>query len=145
MGERDHPRHTEAGEEEALRVSVIVLDSGALTQLSDRSRSARLLLTQLTRADTPIVPSAILVEALTGDGRRDARVNLFLKSCDVIEHLPERLARRAAFLRTKARRGSAVDAIVVAVAEPDGVVLTTDLEDIEALAAYTDAVRVERV
>jgi hypothetical protein len=40
---------------------------------------------------------------------------------------------------------SAVDAIVVALAEPGGTVLTTDPDDLEALAAHAQRVRVERV
>ena len=40
-------------------------------------------------------------------------------------------------------RGSAVDAIVVALAEPGGTVLTGDREDIEALAAHADGVIVQ--
>jgi hypothetical protein len=49
-----------------------------------------------------------------------------LKTCEVVEKIPEALARRAALLRRRARRGSAIDALVVAMAEPDGTVLTTD-------------------
>ena len=55
------------------------------------------------------------------------------------------LARRAAELRRRARRGSAVDALVVAVAEPDGAVLTGDEADITALAAVSHGVTVELV
>jgi hypothetical protein len=38
-----------------------------------------------------------------------------------------------------------VDAIVVALAEPGGTVLTTDPEDLEALAAHAQRVVIERV
>lgn len=55
------------------------------------------------------------------------------------------LARRAGELRHLARRGSAVDAIVVASPEPGGVVLTGDVEDLGALASHPNAVRIERV
>ena len=48
-------------------------------------------------------------------------------------------------LRNGSVRGSAVDAVVVASAEPGGVVLTGDVEDLGALASHSDAVRVERV
>jgi len=72
-------------------------------------------------------------------------VNRFLKTCDVIEAVPERLARRAASLRTKARKGSAVDALVVAFAEPGGAVLTSDPDDLEALAAFAEDVRIASI
>ncbi len=93
----------------------------------------------------PAVPSVVLVECLRGHGTRDAAENRFLKTCDVVETLPEALARRAAWLRGRARRGSAVDALVVAMAEPAGTVLTTDPGDLQALAAYSDGVAVERI
>lgn len=80
-----------------------------------------------------------------GPRARDARFNQFLKTCEVIEVIEEATARRAAYLRTRARRGSAVDALVVALAEPDGRVLTGDLGDLRALATYAAGVVVEAV
>ncbi len=44
-----------------------------------------------------------------------------------------------------ARRGSAVDALVVALAEPGGTVLTSDPGDLVALAQYAHDVIVEKV
>jgi hypothetical protein len=124
---------------------MLVLDSGGLSRLCERSTAALALIRALRREGLwpPLVPSAVLVESLTGDGRRDARTNLFLGGCDVIEELPDALARRAAFLRTKARRGSAVDALVVATAEPGGTVLTSDPDDLEAIAARAAGVYIE--
>ena len=52
--------------------------------------------------------------------------------------------RRAGALRALARQGSAVDAIVVALAEPGGAVLTSDLKDLRALATHADAVHIYR-
>jgi hypothetical protein len=65
--------------------------------------------------------------------------------CGVTETIPVRLARRAAWLRTKARHGSAVDALVTAVAEPGGTVLTGDGADLRALAAHAANVSIERI
>src|SRR5690606_1047387 len=93
----------------------------------------------------PHVPSIVLVECLQGHSGRDANVNRFLKGCDIAEFVPEGLARRAAKLRRLARRGSAVDALVVASAEARGTILTTDMGDLEALAAYAEGVGIERV
>lgn len=72
-------------------------------------------------------------------------MNRLLKTCEIAEVVPEALARRAALLRRLARRGSAVDAMVVASAEPGGTVLTSDADDLEALAAHADGVAIERV
>ena len=59
--------------------------------------------------------------------------------------MTEQLARRAARLRTLAGRGSAVDALVVAMAEPGGMVVTGDNADIGALAERADNVLVESI
>ncbi len=93
----------------------------------------------------PAVPSVVLVECLEGHAGRDALANRFLKTCDVLEEIPQPLARRAAALRRRARRGSAVDALVVAFAEPGGTVLTSDPRDLSALAGYANRVSVEKV
>jgi len=85
----------------------------------------------------------VLVESLYGDGGRDANTHRFLKTCIIESTVSVGVARRAAELRRLARRGSAVDALVVATAEPGGTVLTGDRADIEALAAHADRVGVD--
>jgi hypothetical protein len=126
---------------------MLILDSGAVTRLSERSRDAAALLRALREEGLwpPVVPTVVLVECLQGHAGRDAAANRFLKTCDVMEDLPPAVARRAAFFRTRARKGSAVDAIVVACAEPGATVLTSDAGDLEALAAHAQRVRIERV
>ena len=93
----------------------------------------------------PQVPSVVLVECLQGHADRDAVHNKFLRTCDITPTVSETLARRAALLRRLARRGSAVDALVVASAEPGGTVITTDGKDLEALASHAQDVNVVRV
>lgn len=126
---------------------LLVLDSGGVSRLAERSRSALALILVLRERGhwPPTVPSVVLVECLQGHGARDARANAFLKTCDIVEAVPERVARRAAQLRRRAGRGSAVDALVIAMAEPDGTVLTGDLGDLLALAEQSSGVRVERL
>ena len=85
------------------------------------------------------------MECLTGRPGADAVTNRLLKACDVRPDVAESLARRAAALRTQAGRGSAVDALVVAVAEPGGTVLTGDLADLRAIAGHATGVDVESV
>ncbi len=125
----------------------LVLDSGGLSHLSQPRRRTAALIEVFKRDEIwpPIVPSVVLVESLTGQQHTDAAVNWFLKTCTVMEQLTSELARRAGSLRRQARRGSAVDAIVVAVAEPDGTVLTGDLDDLLALAQFSRGVRVVRI
>jgi predicted nucleic acid-binding protein len=126
---------------------LLVLDSSAINRLAERSRQAAALILALREQDLwpPVVPSVVLVECLEGHARRDALANRFLKVCDVAEEVPESLARRAAALRRRARRGSAVDALVVAFAEPGGTVLTSDPDDLSALAGHANHVGVEKV
>lgn len=126
---------------------MLVLDSGGVSKLSARTARSLAVVRAFIAADLwpPIVPSMVLVESLQGHPGRDANVNRFMKTCIVEMNVSETLARRAAELRRKARRGSAVDALVVAMAEPDGTVLTGDRIDIEALAAHARGVSVEMI
>jgi hypothetical protein len=126
---------------------VLVLDSGGLSFLAKRTQDAAASIRVFVRDGVwpPVVPSVVLTESITGRQRSDANVNRLLKTCDLVQTLPETLARRAGELRTKARRGSAVDAILVATAEPGGTVLTGDADDLRALASHADMVTIQRV
>jgi hypothetical protein len=126
---------------------VLILDSGGVTRLAERSREALALILAFREQGLwpPKVPSVVLVECLQGHAGRDANENRFLKTCEISQAIPESLARRAALLRRLARRGSAVDALVVALAEPGGTVLTSDPGDLKALATHAKDVVVERV
>ena len=126
---------------------MLVLDSGAVTRLSSRDRATAALIVELRARALwpPLVPTFVLAECVTGSAARDANTNRFLKTCDIRPDLSETRARRAARLRTAARRGSAVDALVVAAAEPGGTVLTSDRADLEALAANARDVLVDVV
>lgn len=125
---------------------MLVLDSGGLSFLAQRNQDAAATIQVFVRDGLwpPVVPSVLLAESTSGQ-RSDANVNRLLKTCDLVEQLPEALARRAGELRHKARRGSVVDAILVATAEPGGTVLTGDQADLKALAGYADRVRIQRV
>jgi hypothetical protein len=126
---------------------MLVLDSGAVTRLAERTGRAAALIAALRHEGLwpPVVPSVVLVECLTGQGARDTAQHRFLRTCDITEGVPVPLARRAAWLRSQARTGSAVDALVTAFAEPGGTVLTGDLADLRALAERASDVTVERV
>lgn len=124
---------------------MLVLDSGGVSRLAKRDQATAALLTALRRRRLwpATVPTVVLAESLTGSAQRDANANRFLKACDLRPSVSERVARRAAELRTKARQGSAVDALVVAIAEPGSTVLTSDGDDLRALAAGADDVTIE--
>ena len=126
----------------------IVLDADGLTALAAR----RAYLEELRRrGEWPaIVPSVVLTEALTGDHRRDYHENRLLRTCDV-RSVDEVVARTASALRARVggrRPPSAVDAIVVAVADAAGgaTVLSSDPGDLRALASHaTNQVPVSRL
>lgn len=124
-----------------------MLDSGGLSYLAKRNQDAAATIRVLVRDGLwpPVVPSVVLVESVTGRQRNDANVNRLLKTCDLVDELPEALARRAGELRFRARRGSAVDSILVATAEPAGTVLTGDDADLNALASHADRVTIQRI
>jgi hypothetical protein len=126
---------------------MLVLDSSAVTRLAERSARAAALIAAL-RAEglwPPMVLSVVLIECLTGDGSRAAVHHRFLRTCDVTERVPVPLARRAAWLRARARTGSVVDALVTAIAEPGGTVLTGDAVDLRALARHATDVTIEAI
>lgn len=126
---------------------MLVLDSGGLSRVSQRSRRAVALISALRQEGLwpPVVPTVVIAESTSGAARTDANVNRLLKSCDIDPIVSEAKARRAGELRRRARRGSAVDAFVVALAEPGSAILTADGDDLRALAAYADQVDIEPV
>ncbi len=117
----------------------LVLDSGGVSALA--GQRARLAELRRRGAWPPQVPTAVLVEVLTGDHRRDFHENHLLRMCQ-IRPIDEQIAREAARMRTATGRAgeiSATDAIVAAFASSlrDAVVLTSDPADL------TDLVRTE--
>lgn len=124
--------------------AALLLDSSGVSRLAEQSRAAAALIVAFRDANhwPPRVPSVVLVESLHGHVGRDAPTNRFLKTCDIVEEISEGIARRAAHLQTRARCGSPVDAVVVAMAEPNGTVLTSDPRDMEALAEYAIGVSI---
>jgi hypothetical protein len=125
----------------------VVLDSGGVSWLAKRSSRTAAVIAEMREAGLwpVLVPAPVLVECLTGTAGRDTATNRLLKSCDVVTELPQALVRRCARLRFEARRGSAVDAIVIGVAEPHGIVLTCDPRDLTALANAATGITVTSV
>ena len=126
---------------------MLIIDSGGVSRLAERSPRALALIRAL-RDDglwPPVAPTVVLAESLQGHSGRDSTTNRFLKTCVIDAVVTESTARRAAELRRSARHGSAVDAVVVALAEPGGTVLTGDKADIAALAAHAHEVTVETI
>lgn len=131
----------------AVAVDGVVLDSGALTALSQKNSVFRVALHRLLRgvAQEVALPTAVIAEATTGDHRLDVNVNRTLKST-VLVTLDPALARAAAVLRHAHRRRGAgtIDAIVVATADvvPGTRLLTSDADDLRLLASRNNRTKI---
>lgn len=128
---------------------VIVLDSGAIDQVVT-NKGFRVILDELLRSGwTPIIPTPVLAEAITGRAT-DAPANQAIGRIGTTL-TDELLARQAGALRYAAARAggrrfpSGIDAIVAAHAADAGagVVFTTDPSDLRHLLASSPRVRVE--
>lgn len=128
---------------------LVVLDGAAVRRLAERTTRSVATIEALVLAGLwpATMPSVALVDCLSGDADTDRVVLALLGTVDVVETVPRAVAERAAWLRTAAGRGSAADAIVVALAEAGGgAVLTAGRRiDVEALALFAGNVYVERV
>ena len=125
----------------------LVLDSGAVTALGrrDRQTAARIVALRQRGMWPPILPTAVLVDSLTGSRVRDALVNRTV-GLSAIYPLDEPLSRRAAQLRGRARAGSAVDAVVVATAELlEALVITVNTDDLARLSQHASGVSLLQV
>ena len=129
---------------------VIVLDSGVLDQVVTNKEFRAVLSDLMHTGWTPIVPTVVLAEAITGRPT-DAPVNQAIARIGTTL-TDESLARQAGALRFTAaktagrRPPSAIDAIVAAHAADagGGVVFTTDPTDLRRLLADVSRIRVER-
>jgi hypothetical protein len=126
---------------------MLVLDRAGVHALSERSAPALALMRSLRERDLwpPVVPTAVVAESLSGDAAHDAAVLRFLRTCVIEDHLPMTVAIRAAELRRRAGRGTVAEAVAMAVAEPDSILLTGDAATTSALAEHSDNVTIEIV
>lgn len=118
--------------------SLLVLDSGGLTAVAMNEPDARAAIEYSARRGVPVVvPSVVIAESTRGDAS-DARINAVVSKATVVA-AGEGEARIAARLKTAAAMsgvGHTIDALVVATAAVagGGAILTSDRDDIEALA-----------
>ncbi len=120
----------------------LVLDSGALTLFADGDPRVLAVLEAAQRDDgIAYVPTVCLVGSLTGRAQ-DASLNRRLKGTRMVP-LDETGAREAAARRAAVNADDVADPVVVTTAARlDAVVVTTDPDDITALAAVVPRVAV---
>ena len=126
----------------------LILDSGAVITLAANQARARQFIERALRERTLLVIPAVVIAETTRGGARDARVNRVLKAVHEITPATEAVAREAGRLLAAAKRPNAtVDALIVAEAVLHGtsLILTSDREDISAIAADHPEVRVHEV
>lgn len=110
-----------------------VYDAGMLVALDRGDRAASLQHETLLRDGTlPLVPAGVLAQAWRG-GERQARLAMALHGC-VVHDLDEEGARAAGALCASAGTADVIDASVVVAAHPGSLVLTSDVEELRALA-----------
>ncbi len=121
---------------------LLILDSEGVSALASpsergvvRLRAAAIVDRARRERATIAVPLPVLAEVYRGDGA-DARIDRLVRTLRRVP-LTLSIARLAGQLRTRAGRGSAVDAMVVAatVRLGGGLIATSDPDDIGALAA----------
>ena len=121
----------------------ITFDTGALIALERRVARARKILEHAAELKVRItVPSAVLVEWWRG--RSDVRDAIV--AAVRIEPLSESVAKLAGEALASIRGSTAVDAVVMASAAQRGdIVYTSDVHDLQRLAAHFRAVRVRGI
>lgn len=123
----------------------LLLDSGAVIAWGDGNSRVRDFVAWAEEREELIVVPAVVVAETTRGGARDAPVNRVLKTVGEIAATTEVKARVAGrLLATSGLSNATVDALVVAEAVFGGpaVILTSDIDDLSALAAGHSHIRV---
>ncbi|WP_428119645.1 hypothetical protein [Candidatus Poriferisodalis sp.] len=119
---------------------VLILDSGAVAHLAQQREQSLADIEELQGQG--LWPPIVLAECISGRQGTDALVYKLLKMCETQDALQREIAQRAGDLRTRAKAGSVVDAVLVAMAEPGTTILTADLKDLDLLAIHAQQVTI---
>jgi hypothetical protein len=116
----------------------ILLDVGALIAIERGSRDVHVVLKrEMFAPRMPITHGGIVGQVWRSGSSRQARLAKALTGIRV-EALDEALGRRAGSLLARARRSDVIDAALVLLAQDGDIILTSDPEDLEPLAAAAD-------
>lgn len=114
---------------------MLILDAGALIALERETRDmVALLKGELRDRRQPKTHGAVLGQVWRGGAGRQAPLARALRGVEIVP-VDGVLGRRAGMLLKAARTSDVVDAALVAIAENGDEILTSDIEEIEALAA----------
>ena len=117
----------------------LVLDAGALLAVERYDRDVIALLKQeLVSGRSPLTHGGVVGQVWRGGAGRQANLARLLPALDVAA-LDEALGRRAGVLLGRARKADVVDAALVSLAADGDSILTSDPDDLLALAATAGA------
>jgi len=113
----------------------LVLDSGALIALEKNDRAMwRRLKSSLVTGEAPVSHGGVIAQAWRGGGPRQALLAKALAAIDV-RGLDESLGLAAGELLARAGGNDVIDAAVVLLAYDGDDIVTSDIEDLQPLAA----------
>jgi len=114
----------------------LVLDAGALIAYEQGDRTVRAFLERAGRTGVDVRTTTGAVAQVWRDGARQARLTLLLKGLLEVELTRER-ARRIGILLRQADERDVIDGSIVEAAVDGDEILTTDPDDIAALAEHS--------
>jgi hypothetical protein len=113
----------------------LILDSGALVALERNDRAMwRRFKAALLASQVPVSHGGVVGQVWRGRGPRQALLGKALAGIDV-RGLDEELGRAAGTLLGQTRKSDVIDAAIVLLAEDGDQIVTSDPNDLEALAA----------
>jgi hypothetical protein len=116
----------------------LVLDAGAFVALERNDRALwRRLKIALTRGEEPTSHGGVIGQVWRGGGSRHALLSMALDAVDV-RPLDAALGRAAGELLARARGRDVIDAALVLIADDGDSILTSDPDDLSALATAAE-------
>ena len=117
------------------RTVTLILDSGALIALERNDRAMwRRLKSAMLAESIPVTHGGVVAQVWRGTGPRQALLAEALAGVDV-RPLNDRLGRAAGELLSRSRTSDAIDAALVLLAADGDHIVTSDVGDLEPLAA----------
>jgi hypothetical protein len=114
----------------------LVLDAGTLIAYEDGDRTVRAFLERASRTGVDVRTTAGAVAQVWRNGARQTRLTLLLQGLREVELTRER-ARHVGTLLSRASRRDVIDGSIVDAAVDGDEILTTDPDDIAALAYHS--------
>lgn len=113
----------------------LILDAGALVAVERADALAIALISdELAAGRVPLSHGGVIGQVWRGGGGRQARLARLLPAIRVAP-LDDNLGRRAGLLLARARTSDVIDAAVILLASDGDMILTSDPDDLDALAS----------